>query len=102
MWTSPAVNSATDRAAEDRRHVAAARDLRIEEISSRSAMWITAAQALTAPDQTAAHDLLCACLLDGDTAGNPDLVLDTAGANIDDLVVQVIAVLNERSPRNNR
>jgi hypothetical protein len=33
---------------------------------------------------------------------NPDLVLDTAGANIDDLVVQVIAVLNERSPRNNR
>jgi bifunctional enzyme CysN/CysC len=31
---------------------------------------------------------------------NPDLVLDTAGANIDDLVAQVIAVLNERSPRN--
>jgi bifunctional enzyme CysN/CysC len=30
----------------------------------------------------------------------PDLVLDTAGANIDDLVAQVIAVLNERSPRN--
>ena len=28
------------------------------------------------------------------------IVLDTAGANIDDLVAQVIAVLNERSPRN--
>jgi bifunctional enzyme CysN/CysC len=30
---------------------------------------------------------------------NPDLVIDTTGANIDDLVAQVIALLNERSPR---
>jgi bifunctional enzyme CysN/CysC len=30
---------------------------------------------------------------------NPDLVLDTAAADIDDLVVQVITLLNERSPR---
>ena len=30
---------------------------------------------------------------------NADLVLDTTGANIDDLVAQVIALLDERSPR---
>jgi len=30
---------------------------------------------------------------------NPDLVLDTTDADIDDLVTRVIAVLNERSPR---
>ncbi len=30
---------------------------------------------------------------------NPDLVLDTAGADTDDLVAQVIALLDERSPR---
>jgi bifunctional enzyme CysN/CysC len=32
---------------------------------------------------------------------NPDLVLDTAGAPLEDLVAQVIAMLNERSPRLN-
>ncbi|HME50421.1 adenylyl-sulfate kinase [Mycobacterium sp.] len=31
--------------------------------------------------------------------GNPDLVLDTTGAAIDDLVARVISVLDERSPR---
>jgi bifunctional enzyme CysN/CysC len=30
---------------------------------------------------------------------NPDLVLDTAGCALDDLVAQVLALLNERSPR---
>jgi bifunctional enzyme CysN/CysC len=30
---------------------------------------------------------------------NPDLVVDTTGADIDDLVAQVIALLDERSPR---
>ena len=30
---------------------------------------------------------------------NPDLVLDTTNADIDDLAAQVIALLNERSPR---
>jgi bifunctional enzyme CysN/CysC len=30
---------------------------------------------------------------------NPDLILDTANAHLDDLVAQVIAVLTERSPR---
>jgi bifunctional enzyme CysN/CysC len=30
---------------------------------------------------------------------NPDLVLDTTGDDIDDLAAQVIALLNERSPR---
>ena len=30
---------------------------------------------------------------------NADLVVDTTGANIDDLVAQVIALLDERSPR---
>ena len=29
----------------------------------------------------------------------PDLVLDTAGADIDELAVRVIALLDERSPR---
>jgi len=33
---------------------------------------------------------------------NPDLVLDTTDANIDDLAAQVIALLNERSPRASR
>ena len=33
---------------------------------------------------------------------NPDLVLDTAGANIDDLVAQVIAVLNNAAHAINR
>jgi bifunctional enzyme CysN/CysC len=30
---------------------------------------------------------------------NADLVIDTTGANIDDLAAQVIDLLNERSPR---
>jgi DNA-binding CsgD family transcriptional regulator len=38
----------TGRIAEARRHVAAARELRIDRISERLAMWVTAAQALAA------------------------------------------------------
>jgi DNA-binding CsgD family transcriptional regulator len=47
----------TDRLAEARRHVAAAQELRIDRISPRLAMLVTAARALAAPDRDSADDL---------------------------------------------
>jgi DNA-binding CsgD family transcriptional regulator len=47
----------TGRLAEARRHVAEAQELRIDRISPRLAMFVTAARALTAPDQESAEDL---------------------------------------------
>jgi DNA-binding CsgD family transcriptional regulator len=47
----------TGRVAEARRHVAAARELRIDRISDRLAMWVTAAQALVAGTEGGANDL---------------------------------------------
>jgi DNA-binding CsgD family transcriptional regulator len=47
----------TGRVAEARRHVAAARELRIDRISDRLAMWVTAAQALAADGGAGANDL---------------------------------------------
>jgi DNA-binding CsgD family transcriptional regulator len=52
----------TGRIAEARRHVAAARELRIDRISPRSAMLVTAAQALTTSDQAGANDLFALAL----------------------------------------
>jgi DNA-binding CsgD family transcriptional regulator len=52
----------TGRIAEARRHTAAARELAIDRISSRSAMWVRAAQALTASDPVAANDLFLRAL----------------------------------------
>jgi DNA-binding CsgD family transcriptional regulator len=47
----------TGRVAEARRHVAAARELRIGRISERLAMWVTAAEALAADGEADANDL---------------------------------------------
>jgi len=47
---------------EARRHVAAARALRIDRISPRLAMWVTAAQALTTSDPADANDLFLRAL----------------------------------------
>jgi DNA-binding CsgD family transcriptional regulator len=52
----------TGRVAEARRHVAAARALRIDRISPRLAMWVTAAQALTMSDPADANDLFLRAL----------------------------------------
>jgi DNA-binding CsgD family transcriptional regulator len=52
----------TGRVAEARRHVAAARALRIDRISPRLAMWVTAAQALTMSDPADADDLFLRAL----------------------------------------
>jgi DNA-binding CsgD family transcriptional regulator len=47
----------TGRLAEARRHVAAVQELRIDKISPRLALLVTAARALTAPDRDTADDL---------------------------------------------
>jgi DNA-binding CsgD family transcriptional regulator len=47
----------TGRVAEGERHIAEARKLRIDRISSRLAMWVTAARALTTSDHVAANRL---------------------------------------------
>jgi DNA-binding CsgD family transcriptional regulator len=47
----------TGRVAEARRHVAAARQLRIDRISERLAMWVTATQALVTGGEGGANDL---------------------------------------------
>jgi len=52
----------TGRIAEARRHVAAARELRIDRISERLAMWVTAAQALAADGGAGANDLFLRAL----------------------------------------
>jgi DNA-binding CsgD family transcriptional regulator len=56
----------TGRLSDARRHVAAARELRIDRISSRFAMWVRAAEALTASDQAAATDLFVRALAPDD------------------------------------
>jgi len=52
----------TGRIPEARRHVAAARALRIDRISPRLAMWVTAAQALTLSDHAGANDMFMRAL----------------------------------------
>jgi DNA-binding CsgD family transcriptional regulator len=52
----------TGRVPEGHRHIAAARKLRIDRISSRLAMWVTAARALTTSDQVAANHLFLQAL----------------------------------------
>jgi DNA-binding CsgD family transcriptional regulator len=52
----------TGRVAEARRHVAAARALRIDRFSPRAAMWVTAAQALSTSDPADANDLFSRAL----------------------------------------
>jgi DNA-binding CsgD family transcriptional regulator len=52
----------TGRIPEARRHVAAARALRIDRIAPRLAMWVTAAQALTMSDPADANDLFLRAL----------------------------------------
>jgi DNA-binding CsgD family transcriptional regulator len=52
----------TGRIPEARRHVAAARALRIDRISPRLAMWVTAAEALTISDPAYANDLFLRAL----------------------------------------
>ena len=47
----------TGRLAEARRHIAAAQDLRIDRISPRLAMMVTAARAITTPDRASTGDL---------------------------------------------
>jgi DNA-binding CsgD family transcriptional regulator len=52
----------TGRIPEARRHVAAARALRIDRVSPRLAMWVTAAQALTMSDEAGANGLFLRAL----------------------------------------